>query len=252
MSNGSTDSLTVEICAYIVENSIFPSMSMILRNLIQRPLSYNAKKALLKGVIVGVITAAVYLTVVVVTTPNLPPNVAINAALTVNGIIIVGLAVGVGVQIFASSYSKGLGCRLDDKRKYNQKDKKHKGIRRIFSIGNGRTGSSGGSTAISSFLSFFSLVPLGCCGSWLFILSALPAVFGGTLSVVLIEYSTLLSYLGLAVVIGFAALSVMRLRRELNERRMLSMKSAKINDGNNNDGNIKASLPGTVQRGFSN
>jgi hypothetical protein len=70
--------------------------------------------------------------------------------------------------------------------------------------------------------------------------------------VVLIEYSTLLSYLGLAVVLGFGALSVIRLRRELNERRMLSMKSAKINEGNNNDGNIKASLPGTVQRGLSN
>jgi hypothetical protein len=230
---------------------MFRCIMMILRNPIQLPLSYNARKALLKGVIVGAITAAVYLTVVVVTTPNLPPSVAINAALTVNGIIIVGLAAGVGIQIFASSYSKGLGCRLDDKRKNNQKAKKHKEIRRIFSIGNGRTGGSGGSTVISSFLSFFSLVPLGCCGSWLFILSALPAVFGGTLSVVLIEYSTLLSYIGLTVVMGFAALSVMRLRRELNERRMLSMKSAKINDGNNNDGNTKASLPGTVQRGLS-
>jgi hypothetical protein len=222
---------------------------MMLRNPIQRPLSYNAKKALLKGVIVGAITAAVYLTVVVVTTPNLPPSAAINAALTVNGIIIVGLAVGVGIQIFASSYSKGLGCRLDDKRKYNQKNKNHKGIRRIFSIGNGRTGGSGGSTAISSFLSFFSLVPLGCCGSWLFILSALPAVFGGTLSVVLIEYSTLLSYMGLAVMIGFAALSVMRLRSELNERRTLA-KLLKFSDADNK--NAGTSVPDNTERGLSN
>ncbi|MGH9951416.1 MAG: hypothetical protein ACRD5J_07315 [Nitrososphaeraceae archaeon] len=206
---------------------------MMLRNPIQKALSYNARKALLKGVIVGAITAVVYLTIVVVTTPNLPPRVAVNAALTVNGIIIVGLAVGVGIQIFASSYSKGLGCRLDDKRKYNQKDKKHKGIRRFFSIGNGRVGSSGGSTAISSFLSFFSLVPLGCCGSWLFILSAFPAVFGGTLSVVLIEYSILLSYIGLTVVIGFAALSVLKLRKELNERRMLATKSLKVSNDDN-------------------
>lgn len=222
---------------------------MILRNPIQRPLSYNARKALLKGVIVGAITAAVYLTVVVVTTPNLPPSVAINAALTVNGIIIVGLAVGVGIQIFASSYSKGLGCRIGDRQKYRSK----KGIKKLLYIGHSASssGSSGGSTAVSSFLSFFSLVPLGCCGSWLFILSALPAVFGGTLSVVLIQYSTLLSYLGLAVVMGFAALSVMRLRRELNERRMLSMKSTKINDGNNNDGNTKASLPSTMERRLS-
>ncbi|HZA68241.1 MAG TPA: hypothetical protein VE548_00970 [Nitrososphaeraceae archaeon] len=224
-------------------------MMMILRNPIQRPLSYNARKALLKGVIVGAITAAVYLTVVVVTTPNLPPSVAINAALTVNGIIIVGLAVGVGIQIFASSYSKGLGCRIGHRQKYRPK----KGIKKFLYIGRSASsgGSSGGSTAISSFLSFFSLVPLGCCGSWLFILSALPAVFGGTLSVVLIEYSTLLSYVGLTVVVGFAALSVLRLRKELNERRMLSMKSTKISDGNNNDGNTKASLPNNVQRGLS-
>src|SRR5918996_2149242 len=224
-------------------------MTMIVKNPIQRPLSYNARKALLTGVIVGVITAVVYLIVVVLTTPNFPPSAAINAALTVNGIIIVGLAVGVGIQIFASSYSKGLGCRIGHRQKYRPK----KGIKKFLYIGRSASsgGSSGGSTAISSFLSFFSLVPLGCCGSWLFILSALPAVFGGTLSVVLIEYSTLLSYIGLTVVFGFAALSIMRLRRELNERRMLSMKSAKINDGNNNDGNTKASLPNNVQRGLS-
>jgi hypothetical protein len=223
---------------------------MILRNPIQRPLSYNARKALLKGIIVGVITAVVYLTVVVVTTPNLPPSVAVNAAVTVNSIIIVGLAVGVGTQIFASSYSKGLGCRIEDRNKYRPK----KGIKKLLEIGHGSRsgGSSGGSTAISSFLSFFSLVPLGCCGSWLFILSMLPSVFGGTLSVVLIEYSSFLSYVGLTVVIGFAGISVLRLRKELNERRMLATKSHKVNDGdNNNDGNTKEPLPSAVERGLS-
>lgn len=74
---------------------------------------------------------------------------------------------------------------------------------------------------MSSFLSFFSLVPLGCCGSWLFILSMLPSVFGGTVSVILIEYSTLLSYVGLVIVLGFAGLSILRLRKKLIERRML-------------------------------
>jgi hypothetical protein len=210
-------------------------MTTILKNPIQRPLSYNARKALLKGVIIGLITAAVYLTVVVVTTPNLPPSAAINAALTVNGIIIVGLAVGVGIQIFASSYSKGLGCRIGD--------------RKFFTRSGSGSGGSGGSTAVSSFLSFFSLVPLGCCGSWLFILSMLPSVFGGTLSVILIDYSTVLSYVGLAVVIGFAALSVLKLRRELNERRMLTMKSLKVSD---NSRNAKVSLPDNAERRLSN
>jgi hypothetical protein len=217
---------------------------MILRNPIQRPLSYNARKALLKGVIVGAITAAVYLTVVVVTTPNLPPSAAINAAFTVNGIIIVGLAVGVGVQVFASSYSKGLGCRIGDRRKYAPK----KGIRKFFSRSGGG-GSSGGSTAVSSFLSFFSLVPLGCCGSWLFILSMLPSVFGGTLSVILIDYSTVLSYVGLSVVIGFAALAVLRLRKELNERGMLARKNQ--NSSNNNRG-AETSVAGKLERGLPN
>jgi len=182
-------------------------------------LSHNTRNALVKGVIVGIITAIIYLAVVVITTPNLPPSMAIGAALKVNGIIIIGLAIGVGIQVFASTYSKGLGCRLDERRRYKQQ---HKGIWRVFRI-SGRTGSSGsgGGTIMSSFLSFFSLVPLGCCGSWLFILSMLPSVFGGTVSVILIEYSTLLSYVGLVIVLGFAGLSILRLRKKLIEGRML-------------------------------
>jgi hypothetical protein len=182
-------------------------------------LSYNPRNSLAKGAIIGIITAIIYLAVVVITTPNLPPSMAIGAALKVNGIIIIGLAIGVGIQVFASTYSKGLGCRLDERRRYKQQ---HKGIWRVFRI-SGRTGSSGsgGGTIMSSFLSFFSLVPLGCCGSWLFILSMLPSVFGGTVSVILIEYSTLLSYVGLVIVLGFAGLSILRLRKKLIERRML-------------------------------
>jgi hypothetical protein len=86
-------------------------------------------------------------------------------------------------------------------------------------------------------------------GSWLFILSALPAVIGGTLSVVLIEYSPLLSYLGLGVVIGFAALSVLRLRRELNARRMLA---TKLKVSNTDSRNIESSIPGDAVRGLPN
>jgi len=49
-----------------------------------RILSYNAKKALLKGLIIGIVTTIVYLTVVVITTPSLPPVVAISAAFKIN------------------------------------------------------------------------------------------------------------------------------------------------------------------------
>ena len=162
-------------------------------------LSYNAKKALVKGIIIGIVTIIVYLAVVVITTPNLPAIAAINAAFKINSIVIFGLAAGIGVQVFISTYTKGLGCSLD---------KKKKGI---LSTGSG-------STALSSFFSFFSLVPLGCCGSWLLVLSMLPSIFGSTLSVILIEYSKLLSYIGLAIVFGFAGLSTLKLKRELDRR----------------------------------
>ncbi len=153
----------------------------------------------MKGAVAGLTTAVIYLAVVIVTTPNLLAIAAINAAFKVNSIVIFGLALGVGVQFFLTSYSSGLGCRIDRRKK-------------------GIFGGGSGSTAISSFFSFFSLVPLGCCGSWLLILSILPSIFGGSLSVVLIEYSKLLSYVGLAAVFGFAGLSALRLWKELQER----------------------------------
>src|ERR671924_1616259 len=162
-------------------------------------LSYNARRAVVKGTIVAAVTVVIYLAIVAITTPSLPASAAINAAFRVNSIVIFGLALGVGIQFFLTSYSKGLGCRID---------KKKKGI----------FGGGSGSTAISSFFSFFSLVPLGCCGSWLLILSMLPSIFGSSLSVVLIEYSKLLSYIGLAIVFSFAGLSALKLKKELKER----------------------------------
>jgi hypothetical protein len=108
-----------------------------------------------------------------------------------------GISFGIGAQIFLSSYSRLMGCRLD----------KRKGF----------VSAGSGSTAFSSFLSFFSLVPLGCCGTWLYILSFLPSIVGGTLSATLIQYSRPLSYVGLAVVWGFAALSAIKLSRELKQ-----------------------------------
>jgi hypothetical protein len=163
-------------------------MKVKLLATISSNLSYNTRNALVKGAIVGIITAIIYLAVVVITTPNLPPSMAIGAALKVNGIIIVGLALGIGIQVFTSTYSKGLGCRVDERRKYKQQ---HKDILPVFRIsrrtgGTGTGTGTGGGTLMSSFLSFFSLVPLGCCGSWLFILSMLPSIFGGTISVILI------------------------------------------------------------------
>ncbi|MGD1835894.1 MAG: hypothetical protein ACPKQO_09255 [Nitrososphaeraceae archaeon] len=172
--------------------------------LIKNNLSYITKRSILKGIVMGIITMIVYLSVVVFTTPNLPADTAISAAFQVNSIIIIGLAIGIGIQTFVSSYSKSLGCKLPKKGK--------KGFL------SSRAG-NGGSTALSSFFSFFSLVPLGCCGSWLFVLSFLPSVFGSGVSVIMIQYSELLSYLGLVIVSVFTGISVLRLKKELKQQK---------------------------------
>jgi hypothetical protein len=125
---------------------------------LRKPLSFNAKKVLLKGIVVGLIVMAAYVTIVVVTTPNLPPANAVATAFTINPLIIGGTAIAVGAQVAMTSYSKSLGCSLRGRK--------------------GLMGAGSGGTAFSSFLSFFSLVPLGCCGSWLFILSLLPSFVG--------------------------------------------------------------------------
>ncbi len=64
---------------------------------------------------------------------------------------------------------------------------------------------------------------------------------------VLIEYSTFLSYIGLAVVMGFPGLSVLRLSKELNERRTLATK-LKVSDTDSR--NIESSVPCDAIRGL--
>ena len=165
---------------------------------LRKPLSFNTKRALLKGTIAGLIVMAAHLTIVVVTTPNLPAATAIATAFIINPLIIVGVAIGIGAQVAMTSYSRTLECSL-------------RGRKGFLSAGSG-------GTAFSSFLSFFSLVPLGCCGSWLLILSLLPSVFGTAVSGALIQYSVPLSYAGLAIVVGFTGLMAIKLLKELRQR----------------------------------
>ncbi len=168
-----------------------------------------AKRSLVRGGIVGIATMLAYLLVVVITTPALPASAAINAALQINSVIIGGMGVGIGLQIFLSTYSKSLGCRLDVRRK--------------------AFGGNSGGTVLSSFFSFFSLVPLGCCGTWLYILSLLPSVIGSGLSAGLIAYSKPLSYLGLAIIFGFNAITIYKLTREnAKVRSMLNIWQKKL------------------------
>jgi len=147
-----------------------------------------------KAILAGSMTIFVYLSVVVITTPALEPLAAINAAFQLNAIVIIGMGVGIGLQIYLSEKSKLLGCKLNVKKK--------------------AFGGSSSSTAVTSFFSFFSLVPLGCCGWWLYALSILPSIFGTGVSAVLIEYSQPLAYLGLAIIFGFNALTAIKLHKE--------------------------------------
>jgi len=152
-------------------------------------------KPILKAILVGVITIVLYLTVVVITTPALEPYDAVNAAFQLNAIVIIGMGVGIGLQIFLSEKSKLLGCKLNVKKK--------------------AFGGNSGSVATTSFFSFFSLVPLGCCGWWLYALSLLPGLVGTGVSAVLIEYSQVLAYAGLVMIFSFAGLTAFKLRREM-------------------------------------
>jgi len=157
-------------------------------------------RPIIKAGIVGVLTVVIYLSVVVVTTPALPADAAISAAFQINSIVIIGMGIGIGTQIYLSEQSKRLGCRLDVKKK--------------------AFGANTGSTAATSFFSFFSLVPLGCCGWWLYVLSLLPSVVGTGVSGVLIEYSQVLAYLGLAIIFGFNALTYVKLQKEKKIRKL--------------------------------
>jgi hypothetical protein len=163
--------------------------------------TWSSVSPIKKAILVGILTIVIYLTVVVVTTPALGPLDAISAAFQINTIVIIGMGIGIGLQIFLTEKSKMLGCKLDVKK-------------RTF-------GGNTGSTAATSFFSFFSLVPLGCCGWWLYVLSLLPSVFGSGVSAVLIEYSQTLAYLGLAIIFGFNALTAIKLKKEIKKRKSM-------------------------------
>ena len=137
----------------------------------------------------------VYLLIVVITTPALPPLAAISAAFKINSIIIIGMSIGVALQMFLSTYSKGLGCKIDMKRSAS-------------------TGNKYGAI-LSGFFSFFSLVPLGCCGTILYILSLLPSIVGSSITAAFIQYSQPLAYLGIAIIFGFNGITVYKLRKQI-------------------------------------
>lgn len=195
-------------------------MSQVKNRISIKSLSYNARRSLKRGILVGSITIIIYLLVVILTTPNLSPVNATFAALKTNSVIIIGLGIGIGAQIFISSYRKSLGCEINNnsnskRHRDNRKGRFYNLIRRRDLLDKSRATTGSTTAVLSSFFSFFSLVPLGCCGSWLLILSMLPSIFGTTVSIALIEYSKMLSYLSLVIVFGFIFISAYKLRTRI-------------------------------------
>ncbi|UVS70382.1 DUF3179 domain-containing protein [Nitrososphaera viennensis] len=162
----------------------------------QRRLGYMERNALAKSLLAGGITMSLYLLVVVLTTPSLPALSAIQAAFSANPVVIGGTSMAVAAQTLFASYGRSLGCNLEKRSSR-------------FSAGSG--------SAVGSFFSFFSLVPLGCCGSWLLLLSFLPSVFGTAVSAFLVDYSKPLSYVATASVLGLAALNGVKLYRRISK-----------------------------------
>lgn len=155
-------------------------------------------RPIVKGILFGIITITAYLGIVVITTPALDPLNAVLAAIQLNSPIMFGMGVGVGLQSFLSEYAKRFGCSLAKKR---------------------IIGGNSGSTTITSFFSFFSLIPLGCCGWWLYAISFLPSIFGTGISAILINYSQPFSYGGLAITFGFNLVTYYKIRQKQKQLR---------------------------------
>jgi len=160
-----------------------------------------------RPVLFGGLAVLAYAAVVIATTPSLPAESALHATLVTNPAIIVGIGVGTGLQAHLAEKRRRLaGCRVAQDPGSNAE-------------GTGAKGQGGGtkevaaSSAAASFFSFFALVPLGCCGWWLYVLSLLPSVLGAGASGVLIENSQILAYAGLAVVFGLNGLTAYKVRR---------------------------------------
>lgn len=143
------------------------------------------------GALAGLATLGAYLLTVILTTPNLGPFVSVTATLRFMPYVVAAVSFGIGLQVFLLKYSKQVGCP----------------IRTRFHMGSGLSGS-----ILSSFVSFFSLVQVGCCGFWLYALTLLPSVLGAGISFALIEYGPYFMVLGLIVIYGTNLRLILRIR----------------------------------------
>lgn len=156
---------------------------MSVGSLLGRPAIY--------GALAGLATFGAYLLTVILTTPNLGPLVSVATTLRFMPYVVAAISSGIGLQVFLLKYSKQLGCP----------------IRSRAHIGSGLSGS-----ILSSFVSFFSLVQVGCCGFWIYVLTLLPGIIGAGIGFALIEYGPYFMVLGLAIIYATNIRLVLRIR----------------------------------------
>jgi hypothetical protein len=138
----------------------------------------------------------IYLLIVIVTTPNLSPINSIRIALQLNWWLITGVSVGTGVQTFLVTFSKEKACNFRAKKPI--------------------TGVSGVSSVFSSFTSFIALTHVGCCGTWLYILSFLPGIIGTGTTSFLIDYGGTIGALGLIFITLSTIYTFLSIRRRFH------------------------------------
>jgi|SRR5712692_9793959 len=138
--------------------------------------------------------------VVVITTPNLTPVDSILIAITLNWWIIAGVSIGAGIQVFLITYAKERACDLPRRKPL--------------------AGATGLFSAFASFLSYLALIPVGCCGTWLYLVSFLPGILGVGASAIVVDYSKTIAVIGLALM----ALAVLYTFLSLRKRLMNSVK----------------------------
>jgi len=153
-------------------------------------------RALERGLGAGIISFVLYLLVVVLTTPNLRPDQSVELALVLNWWVIGGVSVGTGTQIFLVTYAKERACPI-----------RH---------GGPAVGTSSFLSGASSFLSFLSLIPVGCCGTWLYLISFLPGLVGTGFSAFLVVNSYLLAVVGLALMTASILYTYVSVKRRLD------------------------------------
>lgn len=133
--------------------------------------------------------------VVVLTTPSLKPTDSVVIAITLNWWVVLGLMFGTAAQGYLSAYAIEKGCR----------------IRHVKVV----AGGTGVSSTFLSFVSFLSLVPVGCCGTWLYILSFVPSLLGASFAGLLIERSLELQLGSLLILFFSVAYSFFSYRRRM-------------------------------------